>query len=327
MPLPNDRPHLSVGRVTMSGQPSEDGELVITGNRHAAAGAELPITRRARGRTQLVGLALVAGLACAAPAGAQETADFFKQNCASCHTIGGGRLTGPDLKNVTKEQDRDWLTRFLLDPKAMIDSGDPYAQKLLQEARGVVMPTVAGMNRERAESLLTLIEAESKRERSAFAGVQVPSKPFTPEEIAEGRDIFRGRRRLADGGPACLSCHTLNGVGALGGGRLGPDLTTIYERMEGRKGLAAWLAAPPTPTMQPLFKPHPLRSEEILPIVAYLEDAARRGGEAASLDPLNFFLLGLMGAGGSLMLFQVVWKDRFRAVRRPLVHNGRGKRG
>lgn len=273
------------------------------------------------------GLALILVLAgTTIQAGAQESAAFFKQNCASCHTIGGGRLTGPDLKNVTQERDRDWLVSFLLDPKAMIDSGDAYAQKLLQEARGVVMPTVAGINRERAEALLDLIDAESKLERSAFAGVQVPTKPFTPEEIEQGRNIFRGQQRLADGGPACISCHTLHGVGALGGGRLGPDLTTVYERMEGRKGLAAWLAAPPTPTMQPLFKQHPMRSAEIISLVAYLEDAARRGGEADSLDPLKFFLLGLTATVGSLIVFQAVWKNRFRAMRRPLVQNGRVRR-
>jgi hypothetical protein len=79
--------------------------------------------------------------------------------------------------------------------------------------------------------------------------------------------------------------------------------------------------------MQPLFKEHPLQSEEIVPLVAYLEEAARQGGEADSLDPLNFFLLGLLGAGGSLLVFQAAWKDRFRAVRRPLVQNGRVRRG
>lgn len=273
------------------------------------------------------GLALIFVLAgTIIPASAQETAEFFKQNCSSCHTIGGGRLTGPDLKNVTRERDRDWLVRFVLDPKAMIDSGDSYAQKLLQEARGVVMPTVAGMNRARAEALLDLIEAESQLERSAFAGVQVPTKPFTQEDIEQGRIIFRGQQRLANGGPACISCHTLHGVAALGGGRLGPDLTTVYERMEGRKGLVAWLTAPATPTMQPLFKPHPMRSEEIISLVAYLEDAARRGGEADALDPLRFFLLGMMGTVGGLAAFQAVWKKRFRAMRRPLVHKGRVRR-
>lgn len=257
------------------------------------------------------------------PARAQEAAEFFKQNCASCHTIGGGRLTGPDLKDVTQKKDRDWLARFILDPKAVIDGGDSYAQQLVQEARGVVMPTLAGMNRARAESLLDLIEAESKLERSAFAGVQVLTRPFTPEEIAQGRNIFRGGQRLADGGPACISCHTVQGLAALGGGRLGPDLTTVYERLEGRKGLTAWLSAPATPTMQPLFKAHPLRAEEITPLVAYMEDAARRGGTADALDPLKFFLLGLAGAVGSFAVFQAVWKNRFRAMRRPLVRRAR----
>jgi cytochrome c2 len=35
-----------------------------------------------------------------------EAVGFFRQNCTSCHTIGGGRLTGPDLKNVTRQKDR-----------------------------------------------------------------------------------------------------------------------------------------------------------------------------------------------------------------------------
>lgn len=254
---------------------------------------------------------------------AQEAAAYFKQNCASCHTIGGGRLTGPDLKDVAKKKDRDWLAKFITDPKAVIDSGDPYAQQLVQEARGVIMPTLGGMTGERAEALLDLINAESKLEKSAFAGVQVPTKPFTPVEIAQGRRIFRGEQRLADGGAACISCHTVRGVAVLGGGRLGPDLTAVYERMEGRKGLIAWLTAPPTPTMQSIFKQHPMRSEEIIPLVAYLEDSARGGREGNPLDPLYFFLLGLIASVGSLAIFQFVWKGRLKAVRRPLVHRRR----
>lgn len=262
----------------------------------------------------------------AASACAQEAAQFFKHNCSSCHTIGGGRLTGPDLKDVTQAKDRDWLVRFLLDPKAMIDSGDSYALKLLKESRGVIMPTIAGMTHDRADSLLNMIEAMSKLEHSEFAGMQVPSTPFTQEEVELGRDIFRGQWRLSAGGPACMSCHAVRGVAALGGGRLGPDLTRVYERLEGRKGLAAWLAAPPTPTMQPLFKPHPLHSQEIIPLVAYFESAARLGGEADSLDPLKFFLSGLTGTIGCLAILQVVWKKRFRAVRRPLVHRLRERK-
>jgi len=43
----------------------------------------------------------------AATGSSQEAADFFRQNCISCHTVGGGRLTGPDLKNVTQRKERE----------------------------------------------------------------------------------------------------------------------------------------------------------------------------------------------------------------------------
>jgi len=270
----------------------------------------------------VVGTLLISGLFPRFSAG-QETADFFRQNCASCHTIGGGRLTGPDLKDVTTKKDPDWLAQFILNPKAVIDGGDPYAQELVKEARGVVMPTIFGMTRERAESLLKLIETESKLEKSQFAGLQMSDKPFTPAEISRGREFFLGTRPLTNGGPSCISCHSARDIGLLGGGRLGPDLTRAFERLQGRKGLAAWLMAPATPTMQPVFKTHPLQADEILPLVAYLEESAKVGGEEETVAALNFFLLGLGGTVVSLVAFDVLWKERFRGVRRPLVHGGR----
>ena len=69
----------------------------------------------------------------------QEAADYFRQNCTSCHTIGGGRLTGPDLKDVTQRKDRQWLARFILDPGGVIAGGDAYAAAFnLRDARARV---------------------------------------------------------------------------------------------------------------------------------------------------------------------------------------------
>jgi len=250
-----------------------------------------------------------------------EAVQFFRTNCASCHTIGGGRLTGPDLKNVEQRKDRDWLIRFIMDPQGVIQSGDPYAQKLLEESRGVVMPKIMGMTRERAEALLDLIAVESQKEKSQFAGLSIPTEPFTPEQIQRGRDYFMGRRRLAQGGPPCFTCHTVRGLGLLGGGRLGPDLTRVFERLQGRRGLAAWLQAPATPTMQQLFQKHPLQSNnELLELVAFLEDVAKRGGGEADLaGPLACFLIGLAGAVVALLLADAAWRNRLRSVRRSLV--------
>jgi mono/diheme cytochrome c family protein len=249
---------------------------------------------------------------------AQEAAEYFRQNCTSCHTIGGGRLTGPDLRNVSARRDREWLVRFVVNPGATIDAGDPYAQKLLQEARGTVMPTISGINRARVETLLDLIDVESKLDKSQFIGLQISDRPFTPGDVAAGRAIFLGHQRLATAGPPCISCHTLNSIGGLGGGRLGPDLTRVFERLEGRKNLAMWLTAPATPTMQPIYKRHPLTSEEILPVVALFE-ASVSSSEDTSAAALTFFLIGFGGAILGLFVFDSAWKTRFRTVRRALV--------
>jgi mono/diheme cytochrome c family protein len=229
------------------------------------------------------------------------------------------------LKNVSQRKDRPWLVKFLQDPKGMIESGDPYAVKLQGEARGVVMPTVAGMSPERAQLLLDMIEAESKLAKSQFAGLQISNRPFTPQEIAQGEALFAGQTKLAGGGPSCVSCHTMRGLPGLSGGRLGPDLTLVYERLQGRKGLAQWLVAPASPTMAPIFKQQALRSEEILPLVAYFEAAAKQGGADDSASLVNFFLLGLGGMVVGLVSLDALWKRRFRSVRRVMVQKARRK--
>jgi mono/diheme cytochrome c family protein len=263
---------------------------------------------------------------------------FFAQNCAGCHTIGGGAMTGPDLRYVTDRKDRGWLVQYLQNPKAVIDKGDPYVLHLLAEARGVVMPKPFGMTRDKAETLLDFITAESKREKSQFAGPPVPDTPFPPGDAARGRELFTGRRAFANGGPACVNCHTASGlsgrseeggpalasvaplsfVGQQEGGRLGPDLTKAYERLGGRTSLTARLWAPATPTMQPLYKDHALQLDEVMCLVAYLEEADRQGVEQSPAPPLNFFLLGLGGAVLGLAVLNVFWRTRRPAWRSPL---------
>ncbi|MDO8681371.1 MAG: cytochrome c [Acidobacteriota bacterium] len=272
----------------------------------------------------------MAALAVCAPATAhaQDAAAYFQQNCASCHTIGGGRLTGPDLKGVTERRDHAWLLRYLPDPKALIDSGDPIATQLFQEARGVIMPPPPLLTPAMADALISMIEAESKLEKSRFVGIQISDRPFTAQDVARGRSLVRGETAQTGSGPACMSCHTLGGVGALGGGRIGPDLTKVYERLQGRKALAVWLSAPATPMMRSVFGRTPLQAEEILPIVAYLERSAQQGGEDTGVGMVTFLLLGLGGTAVGLLAFDGAWRNRFRAVRGPLVEEagfGRGR--
>ncbi|MGE0376545.1 MAG: cytochrome c [Planctomycetaceae bacterium] len=270
------------------------------------------------------GIELLRGLAVCLALGpgispAQDTPDYYRQNCMNCHTIGGGRLTGPDLKHVGQRKDAEWLINFIINPKQVIDSGDPYARKLMEESRGVVMPIGPGMNRYRAEQILKLIEAESKLEESQFKGLRISSDPFTEKDRLAGRELFQGTAPLKNGGAACNSCHAMHDLGGLGGGRLGPDLTRVYERLKGRTSVAAWLSAPATETMQPIFRNHPLDAREIHALTAYFETSAAHAEASHAQGRVAFFLLGLGLASGLIFLCDAIWRGRFDAVRRPLV--------
>ncbi len=275
-------------------------------------------------------LALAAGLLLGGTAAAQGASDeayeYFARNCVSCHTIGGGPLAGPDLAGLLDRRDRDWLSAFLLDPAGVIDSGDVYAQALLRDARGVYMPTPPGITADLADKLLTVIAVEDGLDKSRFAGLQLSDRPLTPVDIALGRQLFNGTTAFASGSPACFACHTVEGAAGFGGGRLGLDLTTVYARMEGRKALGAWLGAPPSPVMAPLFQDAPLDADEILALTAYLKHTSESGVEQASSGVLAFLLTGLGLAAVLLVLFDVAWKDRYRSTRRTLVEGRRSPR-
>jgi mono/diheme cytochrome c family protein len=254
---------------------------------------------------------------------ADEAASYFRQNCISCHTIGGGRLVGPDLKDVTQRKERAWLQRFVANPKSFLDGGDSYAAKLKEEARGAVMPNISGIDETKTSALLDMIEHESKLPKSQFAGLNISDQPFTSVDVANGRKIILGERHLANGGPACISCHSVGDIPMLGGGRLAPDLTKVYERMRGRKNLASWLQAPATPTMRPLFVNTSLTNDEIVSLVAYLETTARQPQQASDTATLSFLFLGL---GGSVLGFigaDTIWRKRLRGVRKPMVRGDR----
>lgn len=57
---------------------------------------------------------------------------FRAKGCNGCHTIGGGRLTGPDLAGVTERRDYGWTVAMITKPDSMIKT-DPTARQLFAE--------------------------------------------------------------------------------------------------------------------------------------------------------------------------------------------------
>ncbi len=258
------------------------------------------------------------------PAAAQ-TADqgeaVFSAKCAACHTIGGGTLVGPDLDGVSTRRDTAWLTRWIAEPDLMLEEGDPIAVDMLAEFNDIPMPNLSLTDLEVA-SLVAYLDAQS----GAAPGVdpdpvQPVAGPIQPN-AATGKSLFEGSNRFDNGGPACLACHSIAGIGALGGGALGPDLTGAYGKF-GEAGMASILATTPFETMSPIFDDHPLTDEEQVHLSLFLSQAAVSKRTAASVGQLA--LLGMAGAAFLLLGMQFLWRRRLREVRRPMVARSRAR--
>lgn len=56
-----------------------------------------------------------------APASSPGAALFASNGCTACHSIGQGRVQGPDLAGVGKRYDRDTIITFIVDPEAVYE--------------------------------------------------------------------------------------------------------------------------------------------------------------------------------------------------------------
>ncbi len=275
-----------------------------------------------------------------AQATAADGQALFQQDCTACHTIGKGVLVGPDLQGVTQRQSVDWIKAFITAPDKVIASGDPVAVQLVKTHNNIQMPNL-GLSPTQVDALVAYLSNPGAAGSAAGAGsvssagavtmttasqpaAGLVSGPNTAQagNPANGRLIFTGAVRLANGGPQCISCHTVASLGAFGGGSLGPDLTNVYTRYGGAQGLAGVLSSLPFPTMQGIFSTRPLTAQEQADLLAFFwqNDLQYAGNPARPA----YWLWGL-GASGTLVLFGILayfWppqrqslSERIRAMR------------
>lgn len=274
--------------------------------RTQALGGRRPRTARSLAPViQLLAL-LVAPAALAQ--GASQGAKLFSERCGSCHSVGEGDRVGPDLHGVLERRDEAWVTRFLKSPGALIDSGDEVATALLKQFNGIRMPDQALSDEERAGLYAFFRDCTAKGKGSCRPSAAAkPGTDATPEEVAMGRQLFEGTRALAHGGPSCLGCHDVRGLGVAGGGTLGPNLTFTFARL-GDRGLTPLLAKLDMPLMREVYAKAPLTEEEQYAVKAYLADVSRDGSKPR--QDRDFFYLGVVGLIAALGFIGLVWGPR-----------------
>ena len=93
-----------------------------------------------------------------------QTAEAAKNfaECRACHTIGGGRLVGPDLKGVTEKHSEKWLVSFIRNSQEMVKSGDKEAVKIFNEYSKIPMPSHPALSDAQIKDILLYIKNGGK---------------------------------------------------------------------------------------------------------------------------------------------------------------------
>lgn len=238
---------------------------------------------------------------------------FKEKGCNACHTIGGGDLVGPDLAGVTERRTEEWLTRWLSTPDQMLAS-DPDAQAMLAKYNNIPMPNL-GLKPDEVAALIAYMGGGAT---SGGSSAGLPAGDAT-----SGKAYFVGDKRFKNGGPQCMSCHSVAGLGSLGGGNLGPDLTNSgYAQSDA--AFASFMGAPSTQTMGAIWAKTPLTAQEQADLYAFLSKASVTQREPSAL--LQIALLSAVGAAVLIFLAQLTWGKRSKGVRIPMIERTLAKK-
>ena len=218
-------------------------------------------------------------------------AQSYAQQCAGCHSVGGGKLTGPDLLPT-----RAW-------PKPELA-----AKIKLMEAR------VGPLTTEQIDSYVELLQDARAQDRvrtaQELAGKAVAAT-LEPASETMGKRLFDGTTQLANGGIACITCHR---AGAQGG-TFGPDLTLLGNRM-GKVAMISAIQQSSFRVMSGTYKPRPITAQEAVHLGEYLATPDEMPRSSVQNDaPIVGAALGVIGLLVVVELYRNRSRGRFASRR------------
>lgn len=236
---------------------------------------------------------------------------LFSQKCTVCHTVGGGKLIGPDLSNIHQIRENDWLIKFIKSSQSLINSGDPLAVEIFNQYNKVVMPDQPLSDSE-INSILDYI-AENSVDTSDPTR-KTPSQIFSATSVTEadidrGKKLFEGSQKFSNGGTPCITCHNIDNPVVFTGGMLAKDLTLAFSRLS-PAGVDGILRNPPFPAMANSYSQNSLTDQEIKDLLAFLYFTDSEGMYLTSaFDRDSYFLISsLIGINAVFLVLVIFWR-------------------
>lgn len=223
--------------------------------------------------------------------------------CITCHSVSGiphGGTTGPDLTQV--------YTKY-------------GAAGTAAAIRTLPFPMMVPIYHDH------LLDTQEQADMVAFFRqasdmVAAPSSHALQGSFARGEDLFTGRTRFRNGGPACIACHSVEGLPFPNGGTLGPDLTQTFTKL-GPTGTAAAMQTLYFPAMIPIYRDRQLAPQEQADLEAFFSRTATLTVAPSSQITWALILAALVLGIIFVAITAIVWRNRVLSVRRALVARAR----
>jgi len=223
---------------------------------------------------------------------AQNGEELFKKNCSPCHTVGAGKLVGPDLQGITQKKDKEWLLKFTKSSTKLINSGDPDAVSIFNEFNRLPMPD-QNLSDLEIDEIMKYIAGFSGNIVQNISGTEFIDSA-TKMNIDNGYLLFTGKKRLSNKGVSCVTCHNISDKKVLYGGKLARDLSLSYINLKAA-GIKAILDNPPFPAMTACYKNTPITEKEKFDLTAYIKSVSSGKQNAKSgMAGSSFLMFGLL---------------------------------
>lgn len=108
----------------------------------------------------------------------------FNTVCTACHTVGGGKRVGPDLKGVTNKRTEKWLMSFIKSSQTMVKSGDKDAVAIFKEFNNIPMPD-QNLSDKELKDLIAFFKSKSPAAKTTPAKT-TPAKTTTTTPAKTG---------------------------------------------------------------------------------------------------------------------------------------------
>jgi cytochrome c2 len=220
--------------------------------------------------------------------------------CTACHTIGGGKLVGPDLEGVLDRRSEAEIISYVQNPADFDVILMPPQNLSTDEIKAILKYIVS------KSPAVNQINAEEKEDI-----VIEPEIALTLDDVTSGEHLFDGSTRFTNGGPSCISCHNVDYEQMMQGGLLAVDLTKVYSRSGGMAGIKGMLTALPYPAMKSAYGSNSLTDKEITQLQAFLKNTDenkiyQHHGEKETM----FMYFGMTGFITILILIFLLWFNR-----------------